>query len=85
MQIVLATIPLVGIQSLGAAYFQSIGKSIQSLLLWTSRQFLLLLPLLFIFTSFFGSKGLWFSFPLSDVLAVVLTMLLLSREFSVPK
>lgn len=89
VRIVLATIPLIGIQSLGAAYFQSIGKSLQSLLLWTGRQFLLLLPLLFVFSSFFGSKSLWFAFPLSDVLAGVLTLVLLNREkkqeFSFPK
>ncbi|NCC13959.1 MAG: MATE family efflux transporter, partial [Spirochaetia bacterium] len=30
LRIVLSTIPLVGIQSLGASYFQSIGKSMQS-------------------------------------------------------
>lgn len=89
VRIVLATIPLIGIQSLGAAYFQSIGKSLQSLLLWTSRQFLLLLPLLLICSYLFGPKGLWFSFPLSDVLAGVLTLVLLNREkkhdFSFPK
>ena len=80
LRIVLSTIPLVGIQSLGASYFQSIGKSMQSLLLWTSRQFVFLVPLLFLLTSFFGLKGLWFSFPISDVLAVVLTFALLLRE-----
>ncbi|MPM40316.1 Multidrug export protein MepA [bioreactor metagenome] len=89
VRIVLATIPLIGIQSLGAAYFQSIGKSLQSLLLWTSRQFLLLLPLLLICSYLFGPKGLWFAFPLSDVLAGVLTLVLLNREkkhdFSFPK
>ncbi|ADY14501.1 MATE family efflux transporter [Sphaerochaeta globosa] len=86
VRIVLATIPFIGIQSLGAAYFQSIGKSIQSLLLWTGRQFLFLLPLVLAFSHLFGSKGLWFSFPLSDMLAVGLTIGLLiqekKREFS---
>jgi len=82
MRVVLSTIPLVGIQSLGASYFQSIGKSMQSLLLWTSRQFLLLLPLVLFLSSSFGSWGIWVSFPLSDLLAVILAIGWLHRELS---
>ena len=80
LRIVLSTIPLVGIQSLGASYFQSIGKSMQSLLLWTSRQFVLLLPLVLMLSSRFGSLGIWISFPLSDLLSVLLTIAWLRRE-----
>ncbi|MFA6732758.1 MAG: MATE family efflux transporter [Sphaerochaeta sp.] len=82
LRIVLSTIPLVGIQSLGASYFQSIGKSMQSLLLWTSRQFVLLLPLVLMLSSRFGSLGIWISFPLSDLLSVILTIAWLRRELT---
>lgn len=80
LRIVLSTLMLVGIQTLGASYFQSIGKSLVSLLLWTSRQFLLLIPLVLLLSTRFGSLGIWISFPLSDVLSVILTIAFLRRE-----
>lgn len=80
LRIVLSTLMLVGIQTLGASYFQSIGKSLVSLLLWTSRQFLLLIPLVLLLSTRFGSLGIWISFPLSDLLSVILTIAFLRRE-----
>jgi Na+-driven multidrug efflux pump len=80
LRVVLSTLMLVGIQTLGASYFQSIGKSLVSLLLWTSRQFLLLIPLVLLLSTRFGSLGIWISFPLSDLLSVILTIAFLRRE-----
>jgi len=80
LRIVLSTLLLVGIQTLGASYFQSIGKSLVSLLLWTSRQFLLLIPLVLLLSARFGSVGIWISFPLADLLSVILTIAFLRRE-----
>lgn len=71
--IVMLMMPLVGVQMIGSAYFQAIGKAIPALLLTLTRQFFFLLPMLFILPQFFGLNGIWYSFPIADVLATIVT------------
>jgi len=46
-----------------------------------SRQGLFLIPLLFIMPYYFGVYGVWYSFPLADVLATLFTLVFLRREW----
>lgn len=71
---------VLGVQLIGSIYFQAVGKKLPSLLLSLSRQFILLLPLLLVLPLFFGLNGIWFSFPVADFLAVVITVFALVRE-----
>jgi len=80
MRSVVAAFPLLGIQIVGGAYFLVIGKSIPSLILNLSRQFLFLIPLLLILPRFFGLTGLLASFPAADLSAAVLTVTWLVLE-----
>ena len=73
LRIVLIALPLVGIQAIGAALFQSIGKSVPALLLGLSRQFFILIPLVLILPRFFALSGVWLAFPLADVASTVIT------------
>lgn len=72
--------PLLGSQVAGVGYFQAIGKATHSMILSLSRQVLFLLPLIFILPLFWGVDGVWYSVPLSDFLAFVVTGILLLRE-----
>ena len=77
---VFAALPIVGIQLIGAAFFQAIGKATPALLLTLTRQGFFFIPLLFLFSSQWGIIGVWMSFPASEVLATLVTAYFLSQE-----
>ncbi|MBN2240981.1 MAG: MATE family efflux transporter [Dehalococcoidales bacterium] len=64
---------LIGIQMVGQTVFQSLGKAVANFFISTSRQILFLLPLMFLFSNFWGLDGIWYSFPAADVLSFLLT------------
>ena len=80
MRWVFLATPIIAIQLIGAAYFQAIGKAKIGLLLALLRQGILFVPLILILPLFFGEIGVWISFPISDLLATVITALILLRE-----
>lgn len=73
-------IPIVGYQMVGSNYFQAVGKVKTAILLSTSRQLLLLIPLLLILPVYFGLKGILIATPLADAGAVILTTICLIFE-----
>lgn len=80
MRWVFAATPIIGIQLIGAAYFQAIGKATPALLLTLLRQGIFFIPLIFILPRFYGELGVWMSFPISDILATIVTVYFLHRE-----
>ncbi len=80
MRWVFAATPIIAWQLIGAAYFQAIGKAKPALLLTLSRQGFFFIPLIFILPQFYGELGVWISFPISDVLATIVTAYFLNRE-----
>jgi len=79
MLVFLAT-PLITVQLIGSAYFQAIGKALPALLLTMTKQGFFLIPLVLIFPLFFDLKGIWYAFPVADVLAASVTYWYLQRE-----
>ncbi|WP_298497554.1 MATE family efflux transporter [uncultured Algibacter sp.] len=80
MRWVFAATPIIALQLIGAAYFQAIGKAKQALLLTLLRQGFFFIPLIFILPMFYGELGVWIAFPISDVLATIVTAYFLNRE-----
>lgn len=80
MVLVFAATPIIGIQLIGSAYFQAIGKAIPALLLTLTRQGFFFIPLLLILPKFYGEFGVWLSFPLSDLLATIVTGLYVRKK-----
>lgn len=76
---VFLALPIVGIQLIGAAYFQAIGKATPALLLTLSRQGFFFIPLLFILPPYFGVTGVWIAFPIADLLSTLVTIYFLNR------
>ncbi|MBT3444782.1 MAG: MATE family efflux transporter [Flavobacteriaceae bacterium] len=70
---VFALTPIVGIQLIGAAYYQAIGKALPALLLTLTRQGFFFIPLLYVFPIFMGINGVWLAFPIAEFLATVVT------------
>ena len=53
----------------------------KSIFLSLTRQVLLLIPLLLVLPLFIGEKGVWYSMPISDAVAAVLTIIMLAIQF----
>ncbi|MFD2825183.1 MATE family efflux transporter [Leeuwenhoekiella polynyae] len=80
MRWVFAAIPIIGIQLIGSAYYQAIGKATPALLLTLTRQGFFFIPLVLILPNYFGELGVWISFPLADTLSTLVTGYFLWRE-----
>ena len=79
LRYVFAALPVVGLQLIGAAYFQAVGKALPALLLTLSRQGLFFIPLLYLLPTFFGINGIWLAFPIADVLSTLVTVYFLRK------
>jgi len=79
LRYVFMALPIIGVQLIGAAYFQAIGKAKPALLLTLSRQGLFFIPLLYILTPIYGVVGVWISFPVADVLSTLVTVFFLNK------
>ena len=78
MRIMMVSFPLVGSQMVITNFFQSIGKAKVSMFLSLSRQMIFLLPLLLILPLEWGVKGVWWSMPISDTIAAVVTFVMIA-------
>lgn len=74
--------PVVGFQIIATNLFQSLGMVNKSIILSLSRQILFLLPMLYLLPLKFGSDGVWMSYPVSDLLAFLMTAIFLKRLYS---
>ncbi len=73
--------PLIVLPILATTYFQSVGKPRWSILLGLIRQAIVLIPLIFLLPVWFGLSGIWLAAPLSDLVAVGVTVPLLLMEW----
>lgn len=64
---------VVGFQIVATTLFQSIGAAAKSIFLGLTRQVLFIIPLLLTVPRLMGLRGVWLSFPLSDLAATLVT------------
>ena len=81
MRIMFMFMPFIGFQLVTTNFFQSIGLVNKSIFLSLTRQILLLIPLLLILPLFLGENGVWYSMPISDSIAALLTVIMLVLQF----
>lgn len=75
----------VGFSMVSANFYQCLGMVKKSIFLSLSRQLLILVPLIYTLPLFIGERGVWYAFPISDIAALVIAAILISRtlkEFS---
>ncbi|MCH8233660.1 MAG: MATE family efflux transporter [Bacteroidetes bacterium] len=77
--LVFMAIPLITMQLIGSAYFQAIGKPLPALLLTLLKQGIFLIPLVLILPYYFDLNGVWYSFPIADILSTLITVIFLKR------
>lgn len=70
----------ISLQVIGTQFFQSIGMGLKALLLSLSRQLIFLLPSIIILPKFFGIKGIWYSMPISDTIAGVMAIFMITMQ-----
>jgi putative MATE family efflux protein len=69
-----------GFQIMLSAIYQALGFPIKALIVATSRQFWIFIPVAILMTTYFDLEGIWITFAVSDLLAGTLSMWMLSRE-----
>ena len=81
LRIVVMFFPIIGFQMVTSNFFQSIGMAGKAIFLSLTRQMLILLPCLLILPQFFGVEGVWYSMPVSDLLASLIALMMLVMQF----
>lgn len=73
----LVTMPLWGFYTMSNMFSQSIGYGFRASVISCARQGLFLIPILYILPALLGLRGLQLAQPLSDILAFLLSLLLI--------
>lgn len=73
LHLCLVAFSVVGFQVISTTLFQSLGKAEKSIIVSLLRQVIFLIPLLIFLPSWWGLNGVWMSFPISDLLATIVT------------
>jgi putative MATE family efflux protein len=76
-RIVFLILPVFGFYNVGQMVFPSVGKALQTFIVAIARPVVFMIPLLLILPRFFGERGVWFSFPGSDLLTFILVLSLM--------
>lgn len=74
---------LIGFIMVGSVVFQAMGKAPQAFVTAIARPVLFLLPLVFILPRYWQLDGVWLAFPITDVLAFILVLVLLIPQIRV--
>ena len=82
MKIVMVSFPIVGVQIIGANFFQALGKPKKAAFLSLSRRVLMLIPLILILPRIWGLEGVFLAYPFADVVATMVTLWFLRQEFA---
>ena len=77
--------PLIGLNVVTSILFQALGKARPAFLLSISRQLLFLIPAVVVLPGLYGLDGVWASFPVSDLLAFLLSGFMLLRIYRIFK
>jgi len=61
--------------------FQALGNGVYSLITSVARQLVCILPIAYVFSRMWGLHAVWYSFPLAEIMSVVLSTLLFVRIY----
>ncbi|GJM63491.1 MATE family efflux transporter [Persicobacter diffluens] len=81
LKIIGISLPLVGMQMIGASYYQAIGKAAPALFLTLSRQVIFVIPLIYFLPKFYGIHGVFYAIPIADVVSFTTTMVFLIHSW----
>lgn len=67
--------PIIGPAIIISTTFQAIGKGLPSLIQSFTRQIVVLLPLMYILGNKFGLSTLWYAFPISELVNIIIAVI----------
>ncbi|MEG0830189.1 MAG: MATE family efflux transporter [Anaerovoracaceae bacterium] len=73
--------PVLGFVMLATTFFQSVGKPNASSVITLIRQVVALVPFIYILPQFLGTIGIFYAQPISDLLATILSVVLIVLSF----
>jgi len=71
-----------GVTIVVSGYYQAIGNARMAIVLTLVRQIIVFVPMLLVMPYFWGLDGIWIAIPITDVAALLVTLVLLQREFT---
>jgi len=74
--------PIIVFLLIAPSYYQAIGKAKPALLLTLTKQGIFLIPLVLILPMYSGIDGVWYSFPISDVISAIICFYFLRKSTS---
>ena len=80
MRIYMALMVINGIQPVTGTFFTSLGKAFKGAFISITRQIIFLLPLLIILPRILGIDGVMYAGPVADGAALIVTVILVSKE-----
>jgi putative MATE family efflux protein len=81
MRIMLSTMVLIGPSMITITTLQGLSKAKTALALSLLRQFIVFVPLLFLFRAIWGLNGVWACSPAADTIGVMISLWFLWREY----
>lgn len=72
--------PIIVFHLIPPSFYQAIGRAKPALLLTLIRQGFFLIPLVLILPKYYGIDGIWYSFPISDILSAGICYYFLRRS-----
>ena len=82
LRILIFCYPLIGVNIVTSGFFQSTKRPVYAIIVTVMRQGVFLIPLLYVLPKYWGLDGLWYSFPMSDFAAFLLTLVFLRLKTS---
>jgi Na+-driven multidrug efflux pump len=71
-----------GVTIVLAGYYQAIGNPLMAIILTLIRQVIVVAPMLVVLPHFWGLDGVWMAVPISDFVALAVSLVLLKRELT---
>ncbi|OGN99135.1 MAG: hypothetical protein A2Y89_07725 [Chloroflexi bacterium RBG_13_51_18] len=81
MRIMLSALPLIGPSMMCVTAFQGLSRGKTALVLSLIRQFIVFVPLLYLFSYLWGLNGVWISAPASDTLGFIISLAFIFAEY----
>ena len=72
---------VIGFQVIVSMFYQTLGKAGKAIILSVLRQLILLVPFVLILPFYFGLDGIFYAFPISDLLSTIIIGIMVWFEF----
>ena len=82
LRIISSCFVLAGVGIVSSTLFQSVGNGNMSLLVSLIRQLILILPLAYIGARFFEVDAVWYAFPISEGIAMVISLIFVAKIYN---